>query len=421
MRHIHLDPLGGIAGDMFVAAMLDAFPAYRESVFADIAAVLPPEAGLVCLESVMKNGIHAKHFSLNEPNAVIDRHDHHSHDHAHDHDHHHTHGHCHKAQALHGSYGAIKSHIESAVLTPGTAKNTLGIFAILAKAEAYIHGVPEDDVHFHELAAWDTLMDIVASGSLIAALGPTTWSLSPLPLGSGVVQTQHGLLPVPAPATARILEGYPWRSDDIPGERVTPTGAAIIRYLVPPDSLNERPEGVSCTHGYGAGTKDFSALPNILRVNVFDQQVSQPIAAGDIVINQIVLIQFDIDDMSGEEIGVAVEHLRSAAGVLDLVLIPAQGKKNRPSTLFQLQVLSKHLNAISRLIFTETSTIGLRWCKMERHVLPRTHYQNDAGLPLKSVDRPEGGQTVKLEMDAIQSINGLATRRRAKNHIEGNS
>jgi hypothetical protein len=289
-----LQPLGGIAGDMFVAAMLDAFPHCREQVFADIAAVLPRAAGAARLKQVLKNGVAALHFSLDERSPL----DVHAHAHfapeagaaphaetvdrpvrsngrvdppelalaSHGH-HHHSHG-----AAPVSDYAGLRKLIQGASLSGSTALHALAILEILARAESHIHRVALEKVHFHELAAWDSLMDVVAAGSVISALGEATWSISALPLGSGQVQTQHGLLPVPAPATMQILQAYPWHSDSVPGERVTPTGAAIVRHLVPPEQASIQPDGVYCAAGYGAGTKNFAEMANILRVMVFERE-----------------------------------------------------------------------------------------------------------------------------------------------------
>ncbi len=264
-RHIHLQPLGGIAGDMFVAAMLDALPHCRAQVFADIAAVLPAELGAVRLTRVLKNGIAALHFCLEEevpadalahPHAAAAPPVHHLHS---------------RGNSPAGDYAGIRKLIETARLSGSAALHALAILDILALAESRIHDVALESVHFHELAGWDSLMDVVAAGSLISTLGEATWSISALPLGGGQVKTQHGLLPIPAPATMQILEAYPWHSDNIAGERVTPTGAAIVRYLVPPEQLSNRPEGIYAAGGYGAGTRNFAEIANVLRVMVFEQ------------------------------------------------------------------------------------------------------------------------------------------------------
>jgi len=423
-KTIHLEPVGGIAGDMFVAAMLDAFPDCREQVLDDIRAVLPPEIGEVRVKRVLKNGILALHFSLDEssPPEVVQEQEngvdsevtgrgrryvpvqasnapfrpaaHH-------------HSCCHAAAC---DYAGIKKLIEGAKLSGSTATHALAILEILARAESRIHGIPLDKVHFHELASWDSLMDVVAAGSAISAIGEATWTISSLPLGCGLVKTQHGLLPIPAPATARILEGYPWRCDDFPGERVTPTGAAIVRYLVPPGALSVKPAGILAASGYGAGTKDFQGLANVLRVVVFDNTYAEsppPKLA-------VAVIQFDVDDMSGEEIGVAAERLRQAPGVLDLLLLSAQGKKGRPVTIFHLLTDPDLRERCCERIFQETSTIGLRWSVMNRMVLPRKERRTEEGMRLKDALRPNGDLTTKLESDELDSVADLASRRRIK-------
>jgi uncharacterized protein (DUF111 family) len=214
----------------------------------------------------------------------------------------------------------------------------------------------------------------------------------------------------------RILEAYPWRSDDVAGERVTPTGAAIVRYLVPPEHVSKKPEGVLSAGGYGAGTKDFPEMANVLRVMVFDQA---PQAQGDGT--SVAVLQFDIDDMSGEEIGVAAERLRREKGVLDLLLVAAQGKKGRPVTMFHLLVDPLCLDECSRLVFRETSTIGLRWSMLDRIVLPRQMRRSPDGLRMKEVRRPDGTVTAKIESDELESLPGLASRRQTKAAAEGAS
>ena len=257
-RHIHLQPVGGIAGDMFVAAMLDAFPHCRDQVFSDVAAVLPAQLGAVRLTRVLKNGIAALQFFVEQEvfPEVPRFHD----------------------SAPASDYAGIRKLIESARLSGSAALHALAILEILALAESRIHDVALESVHFHELAAWDSIMDVVAAGSLISTVGEATWSISALPLGGGEVRTRHGMLPIPAPATMRILESYSWRSDNIPGERVTPTGAAIVRYLIPPGQLSNPPDGIYRAGGYGAGTRDFSEIANVLRVMVFEKAAESPAA-----------------------------------------------------------------------------------------------------------------------------------------------
>ena len=424
-RHIHLQPQGGIAGDMFVAAMLDAFPEIADRVLTDVCAVLPKEAGTARLVRVSQNGIAALHFSMAaaspapEPRpaelaaagpegAAANPHHHAPAAAAH-----HTATAAHPAGHHQGTYKALRHLIQSARLSGSVAGHALGILQVLAEAEAAIHGVPVDEVHFHELSDWDSLMDVVAAGSIVSVLGDATWSVDALPLGGGQVRTQHGWLPVPAPATALILQGYPWRSDGIDGERVTPTGAAIVRHLVAPGATKPAPAGTLVASGYGAGTKHFPAMANVLRVMAFERPSS-----ADAVHAVVANVQFDIDDMTGEEIGIAAEHLRRVAGVLDLALIPAQGKKGRPVTMFHVLAQAEALQPCCDAIFAETSTIGVRWTLCDRMVLARSVRDAGDGVRVKEVLRPDGRLTAKVESDDLQALAGLQERRSKKARYE---
>ncbi|MBL8488161.1 MAG: LarC family nickel insertion protein [Rhodocyclaceae bacterium] len=435
-RHLHLQPVGGIAGDMFVAAVLDAFPEFRDPVLADVAAVLPPEAGEPGVRRVMRHGISATHFSLpgaegtaagppagegdaGEP-AAADR------------------GEAREARpyrpapragngpaavpagggahaaAPDGDYRSLRARIEGAGLPAATAMHALGILEILARAESGIHDQPLDDVHFHELAGFDSLMDVVAAGSIVAALGTVTWSLEALPLGSGRVKTAHGWLPVPAPATARILEGYPWHADAVPGERVTPTGAAILRYLVPPEHCRRKPAGMLVASGYGAGSRDLAGVANVLRVLAFDPDHEDAFEADD-----VIALEFDVDDMTGEEIGIAATRLRALDGILDLVLLAGQGKKGRPVTSFRMLVEPGYLDDCVEAVFHETSTIGFRYSTMNRVVLKRHHRRSEGGLRIKEVIRPKGLRTRKVESDDLAPAGDLFERRARRQTEEG--
>ena len=381
---IRLDAVGGIAGDMFAAAMVDALPDLRDRVLADAAAVLPPGTGTPVFTPGTSAGLHCLRFGLSAP--------------ADDHHHHHA----------HAGFRDMVARIEAAPLSPGTAAHATAILRHLAEAEAAIHHVPVDEVHFHEIGDWDSLMDVTAAGSVAAALEGARWSVSALPRGDGLVRTRHGLLPVPAPATARLLEGFTWRDDGVGGERVTPTGAAILRHLVEPAS--GRVVGRLRGTGTGAGTRELPGQPNILRAILFDAAADGPNE------EDILVLSFEIDDMSAEEIGVAADRLRAAGGVRDLVLIPAIGKKGRPVHTFRLLVEPTARDAVAEACFTETATIGLRWQAARRAVLPRA--SADAGAArVKTVTRP-AGLTRKAESDDLAHIAGLEARRTAKRRAE---
>lgn len=386
---IHLDAVGGIAGDMFVAGLLDAFPHLEARVMADLAALLPAEAGRPVLSAGESGGLRVRRFGLEAP-AQKAHHHHHGHEHAH-HDHHHG-----------TAFAALRTRIAGARLSAGTAEAAIGILTLLAGAEAKMHGVAIEAVHFHELADWDSLMDVVAAGSIVAALGPIDWSVSPLPRGAGLVKTQHGLLPVPAPATAELLTGFALRDDGIGGERVTPTGAAIVKFLV--DPARAPVSGRLVATGMGAGTRTLPGMPNILRVLGFAAEAK---VAGE----SVVVLSFEIDDMTGEEIGIAAERLRATEGVLDVVLAAVSGKKSRPATQFQLLVRPGHEDAVGRACLLQTSTIGLRLREEQRMILPRV-LDGGPDARIKRVTRPDGTETIKAESDDLASGETLAERRR---------
>ncbi|WP_084507269.1 nickel pincer cofactor biosynthesis protein LarC [Geminicoccus roseus] len=379
-RHIHLDASGGVAGDMFVAALLDALPDLQARVLADARAVLPPGAGEPFLEGGTSNAIRCKRFGLKPAENAP---------------HHHA-----------SHFTEMVRLIERAPLHPGTASHAVAILTVLAKAEAAIHQVPIAEVHFHEIGDWDSLLDVVAAGSIAAALEGASWSVSPLPLGGGLVRTRHGLLPVPAPATAEILKGFAWRDDGVSGERVTPTGAAILRHLVKAG----RPPALELEAvGTGAGTRHLPEMPNILRAMV--ARLEAPGQA-----ERITVLSFEVDDMTGEEIGTACDRLRALDGVLDLSTATRRGKKNRPMESFRLLVRPDALAAVQAACLTETSTIGLRWHEESRLCLIRELDQRD-GIRRKRVRRPGGVTTFKAESDDLTGAS-LAERRRLARQCE---
>lgn len=409
--HVHLDAVGGAAGDMFVAALLDALPDLRQRVFDDLAAVLPDGIGQPELSEGLSGALAVRRFGLVATSPAAPAHAHgHGRDHNHDHDHQH-------GEHAHGTrFVELVARIEAAPLHAGTAAQAVAILRRLAQAESRMHRVPVDEVHFHEVGDWDSLLDVVAAGSIAAALAGWTWSVSTLPRGSGLVRTRHGLLPVPAPATTELLTAFAWRDDGVPGERVTPTGAAVLAHLVISPSLRP-PDGLRLiASGMGAGTRELHGMPNVLRALVH--------ASGDAagVDDEVMVLSFDVDDMTGEEIGVAADRLRAAAGVLDLSLGLRIGKKGRPLHDFRLLVAPAQLDAVSELCMRETSTIGLRWHRVQRRTLAREVEAvavDGTELRRKRVQRPGGETTAKVESDDLAATDTLAARRRLQARAEG--
>ena len=392
---IHLDLVGGLAGDMFVAAMVDALPALAAPVAKALAAVAPPGADLPACADTSSGGLRAKRFGL-APGSAYRKRD----------------------KDSHGgtSYRELQCTLNAKTLETSTREHALAILALLADAEARVHGTTIDDVHFHEIGDWDSLMDVVAAGCIVAHLPGARWTASTLPLGGGTVSTVHGVLPVPAPATSLLLEGYRWRDDGIAGERVTPTGAAILRHLMSPADVAARSEGGRLLGaGAGAGTRTLAGRPNIVRALVFER--TAPATAQTLDGDAVAILEFDIDDMTGEEIAHASDRLRALPGVIDVSVGTRVGKKARPTADFRILAQPAAAANVAHVCFSETSTLGLRVREERRHVLRRSEVattRNEAAVRVKVAERPGGMRTGKAEHDDVAADEGLDTRRRTR-------
>ena len=380
MHHIHLDPLGGVAGDMFVAALMHAFPDEAEGA-ARAAATL---SGASCKLVAHNDGtLTGKRFVVEEP--------------AHTDSHHHGHGHAH--------WSAIRSRIEQAALPPAVKQHATGIFTHLAEAEARVHGVAVDEVVFHEVGAADSIADIVAAAWIIASVEPASWSVAALPIGSGQVHTAHGMMPVPAPATALLLEGFATHDDGIAGERVTPTGAAILRYLAP---VRQRPPGTLGTSGFGFGKRRLPGISNCLRALVFDAGA----AAEGPGHRELAVISFEVDDQSGEDLAAGLDRVRATPGVHDVVQMMAVGKKGRIAVHVQVLARPDALEEAVAACFTQTTTIGLRTHVVGGRALARRFAEVSVGgqpVRVKLAERPDG-VTGKAEADHLAGAGSQAAR-----------
>lgn len=339
-RILYIEPFSGISGDMFVGALLDLMPDYNE-LFETIMSLGTHPGFCVCANKVNKNGITALKFDVNLNENSHDHHDHH-------------HG-C--------SIGEIFEIISSAQKIPQDAKElAMRIFSRLAKAEGKIHGMETDKVHFHEVGAVDSIVDIVFASLLVTQLKVDEIFASAPVLGNGTINTMHGILPVPAPATAEILKGFPIAQSDIKGELTTPTGAAILTEIVTkwgaPDS------GKISAIGYGAGSRSYPNQANVLRVSILEES-SEKYAS-----DKVAVIETNIDDMSGEFLG----HLSKGLfemGILDYAVIPATMKKGRQGFIIQVICQTDILDAVADYILRNTTTIGLRYRFENRKILNR--------------------------------------------------
>jgi len=377
--HAHLDPVGGIAGDMFIAAVLDAWPEWQDDLFAALAELDLPPGWTPKLERARQHGIQGQHFELLAP--------------------------ANKQRFPSGRYARIRERIAHSALAVPVKNHAQGIFKLLAQAEAKIHGVPLDDVHFHELADWDSIADIVAAAWLIERIGALSWSVAALPLGGGMIKTEHGPLPVPAPATALLLEGLETFDDGLAGERVTPTGAAILRYLDPLPRPTQT--GRLVRQGFGLGSRTLPDRANTLRLLAWE--TNQALSTNE----PIAVISFEIDDQTSEDLALALNRLRALDGVLDVMQMAAYGKQGRLASQIQLLAKPNQVQAIAERCLLETTTIGLRWRLEQRITLPR-ELREYAGLPVKTVRRPDGSLSAKADIASLHDTDGHQTRQQRR-------
>jgi len=329
MKICYLDAFSGISGDMLVGALADA--GADSAAIADALRSLDAGAA-VSFEKVKRCGIAASKFHVRVESPQKHRH-----------------------------LSGILKMIASASLPESVKQNASAVFRRLGEAEAAVHGIPLEKVHFHEVGAVDSIADIVGACLGFELLGVTTIYSSPLNLGSGTVEAEHGVLPVPAPATAALLTGKPIYSRGPAAELTTPTGAAVAVTLardfgaVPPMRIS--------SIGYGAGDHDFSEQANVLRI-----LVGEPSGAAEAT--AVAVIEANIDDSSPQVLGYTVERLLEA-GALDATLEPLEMKKGRPGTLLRVIAAPEQRMAIADIIFHETTTLGVRTYAAERLVQPR--------------------------------------------------
>jgi pyridinium-3,5-bisthiocarboxylic acid mononucleotide nickel chelatase len=269
-------------------------------------------------------------------------------------------------QKKHRSLTDILDILKKSQLAPQLRDRASAIFQKLGEAEARVHDVPLETIHFHEVGALDAIVDIVGSCIGFQSLGIDKFACSPLNVGGGTTKMAHGILPVPAPATANLLQGKPTYSNGIQCELVTPTGAAIVATLC--DSFGPQPRMSVSAIGYGAGMADLEGQPNVLRIMI-GESAEKAVPGHD---EEVTVIEANLDDMNPQIYGYFLERAL-AAGALDVYTTPVQMKKNRPGTL--LTVLCKPQDAIglTSLIFAETTTFGVRTTTAQRRILPREH------------------------------------------------
>jgi uncharacterized protein (TIGR00299 family) protein len=286
----------------------------------------------------------------------------HTHEGGHSHEHTHQDAHGHQGGHSHNSWKEIRSLIEGAGISEGAKKRALDIFSRIARAESQVHGVPVDDIAFHEVGALDSIIDIVGAAVCLDMLRPERVTCGEIELGGGTVRCAHGELPVPAPATLILCKGLPVKTGGFPKEMTTPTGAAILASCV--DEFVSRACFTEIKTGYGIGRRKLDR-PNVLRVS---WREDTPAATWNT--EELVLIEANIDDMSGEALGFLMEEL-FGGGALDVSYTPCVMKKSRPGVILRVLCRPTALDSLRRLTFRASSTIGLREIPLRRLSLPR--------------------------------------------------
>lgn len=397
MKTLYIECAMGAAGDMLTAALLDLLSPEEQQAFLEQMNRLLPGVQMQ-VHPAQKCGVQGLHVHVLVNGEEEHSHDHgpvhpevhpapavheHPHEHDHDHEHHHEHEHSHTHEHEHphdhvhehdhphehehghghhhhATMAWVEHTIQETSLPPEVKEQALEVYRTIAQAESAAHGCPVDQVHFHEVGALDAVADVTAVCLLLHILAPEKIVASPVHLGSGQVRCAHGILPVPAPATAYILQGVPAYTGTIRGELCTPTGAALLKTFA--QSFGPMPVMVTEKVGIGVGSKDFEAA-NVLRV-FWGTDAEQEQTKKD----QIVELRCNLDDMTGEAIGYVCELLLEA-GALDVYTVPIQMKKSRPAVLLCCLCHPSEQDKLTQLMLRHTTTWGVRASVMDRSVL----------------------------------------------------
>jgi len=373
-KTLYFDCFSGASGDMVLGALLDLGLPLDELRAA--LGSLAVDLGDLSADRVLRAGVSATKFRVGDahvhehadahehahPHGPADAHDHpHAGAHTHEHSHAHTHRHSHSHAHSHHSLKSIAAAIRRSALSPAGKDRAIHLFERLAEAEAAIHAMPVEQVHLHEVGAVDSIVDIVGAVYGLEQVGANRILSSPLNVGGGTVRCAHGVFPVPAPATARLLQGVPVYAGEVQMELVTPTGALLVTGYA--DEFGPLPAMAIHQIGYGAGDRDVPAHPNVLRMFVGEAARHEPA-------HRVVEILCEIDDMNPQLFGPLMERLH-AAGALDVFYAPVQMKKGRPGTLVTVLAQPADREKLSAILFTETTTIGVRYQEMTRECLDR--------------------------------------------------
>lgn len=376
MRIAYLECFSGISGDMFLGALVDA--GVPPQVLTDTVAALGVEARLE-ISRADRSGISAAKVDVIaagqrelpreefwEQEGKVHQHVHgdQTHEHA---SQEHAHSHPHRGLK------EIRGIIDRAAISATAKARAISIFEALGAAEARVHHTDIEDIHFHEVGAIDAIVDIVCSAVGVEALGVDEWICSPLNVGGGVVNCAHGTFPIPAPATLDLLRHAPVYSGEIQKELVTPTGAAIVHVLA--KRFGSFPRMRTSRIGYGAGTRDIHGHPNVLRLTIGESTAHESSLSEKefkVPVEEIAILEANVDDMNPQVFGYVMEQAL-AAGALDVFGTAVQMKKNRPGMLLTVLCQPEDSVRLTRLLFEETTTLGVRMREEKRATLVRRH------------------------------------------------
>ena len=396
MRTLYIDCGMGAAGDMLTAALLELLPNPDDFINELNALGIP---GVVFKkEPSVKCGITGTHISVTVNGEEEESLDHHHDEHTHDHDHHHDehehnhdgHTHHHHHSSLHDIEHIVREHL---ALPEKVQDDVMAVYKLIAEAESHVHGVEVSEIHFHEVGTMDAIADITAVCMLMNRIGADEVVVSPIHVGSGQVKCAHGVLPVPAPATAYILRDVPIYGGAVRGELCTPTGAALLKHFA--TGFGNMPVMKLQGTGYGMGKKDFEAA-NCVRVMLGETQSTE---------DEICELSCNVDDMTGEAVGFAMDRLFEA-GALDVYTMPIGMKKSRPGILINVMCRKKDKEAVIKAVFKHTTTIGIRENTLNRYVLDRRieDVKTAYGTVRCKVSSGYGVERRKYEYDDVSRI-----------------
>ena len=411
MKTLYIDCGMGAAGDMLTAALLELLPD-REGFVKKLNEIGIPGV-TYSLEKSVKCGVTGSHMTVLVDGVEEESHDHHhdhEHDH-HDHDHHdhehhnHEHHHDHEHHHHHSSMHDIEHIVNDHMRVSDTVKTAvLAVYGLIAEAESHVHGVPVTEIHFHEVGTMDALADVTAVAMLMEEIGADKVVASPVHVGSGQVRCAHGILPVPAPATAYILQGIPSYGGSIQGELCTPTGAALLKYFV--TDFGSQPVMTTEKIGYGMGKKDFEAA-NCVRIMLGETAAENKNRCGETEngTEQMIELSCNVDDMTAEEIGFATDRILSG-GAREVYTVAVGMKKSRPGTLIRVICSPEERDEMIKLIYKYTTTIGVRETVTRRYILDRTVETINTSYGKVRVKKSSGYgvERIKYEYEDIAEI-----------------